>query len=52
MALEQVVRYLDSLALDEGWLVLFDLRSTLSWAERLTSRTVETAGKRVHVVGC
>jgi hypothetical protein len=51
-ALDQVARYLDPLALDEGWLVLFDLRSTLSWAERLTSRTVETAGKRVHVVGC
>jgi hypothetical protein len=51
-ALEQVARYLDTLGLDEGWLVMFDLRSTTPWAERLTSRTVETAGKRVHVVGC
>jgi hypothetical protein len=51
-ALEQVVGYLDTMGLDEGWLVMFDLRSTLSWADRLTSRTVETAGKRVHVVGC
>jgi hypothetical protein len=51
-ALEQVARYLDKAGLDEGWLVLFDLRSTLPWEERLTSRTVETGGKRVHVVGC
>ncbi len=51
-ALEQVARYLDHMGLDEGWLVMFDLRSTLPWDERLTQRTVETAGKRVVVVGC
>jgi hypothetical protein len=51
-ALDQVVRYLDAMGLEEGWLVMFDLRSTPSWDERLTSRTVDTAGKRVHVVGC
>jgi type II secretory pathway predicted ATPase ExeA len=51
-ALEQVVRYLDTLGLDEGWLVMFDLRSTTPWAERLTFRTVETAGKHIHIVGC
>jgi type II secretory pathway predicted ATPase ExeA len=51
-ALEQVTRYLDTLGLDEGWLVMFDLRSTRPWAERLTSETIESAGKRVHLVGC
>ncbi len=51
-ALEQVTGYLDKLGLDEGWLVLFDLRSTLPWKERLTIRLIETAGKRVHLVGC
>jgi type II secretory pathway predicted ATPase ExeA len=51
-ALEQVVRYLGSLGLDEGWLVLFDLRARRSWKERLTSSTVKAAGKRIHVVGC
>jgi hypothetical protein len=51
-AMEQVGRYLDSAGLDEGWLVLFDLRSTLAWEHRLTTRTVEANGKRVHVVGC
>jgi hypothetical protein len=51
-ALEQVARYLDGLGLAEGWLVLFDLRSTAPWSERLTTRTREVEGRRVHVVGC
>ncbi len=51
-ALSQVARYLDSAGLDEGWLVLFDLRSTQPWEQRLTTRTLEALGKRVRVVGC
>src|SRR5262249_9859800 len=38
--------------LDEGWLVIFDLRSTSPWEERLSTRLLEANGKRVHVVGC
>jgi RecB family endonuclease NucS len=51
-ALEQVARYLDALGQNEGWLVLFDLRSTAPWSERLTTRTREVDGRAVHVVGC
>jgi hypothetical protein len=51
-ALEQVARYLDAAGLDEGWLVMFDLRSTQSWEERLWTRQVEVEGKRVRIVGC
>ncbi|MEX1366694.1 MAG: ATP-binding protein, partial [Nannocystaceae bacterium] len=51
-ALDQVTRYLDHAGLDEGYLVLFDLRSTLPWEQRLTTREVEHRGKRVHIVGC
>jgi hypothetical protein len=51
-ALQQTSDYLDRLGQGEGWLVMFDLRSTLPWAERLTTRTVEVGGRRVHVVGC
>jgi hypothetical protein len=51
-ALQQLADYLDRLGLDEGWLVLFDLRSTLPWAERLTTRTVDVGRHRIHVVGC
>jgi hypothetical protein len=51
-ALQQLADYLDRLGLDEGWLVLFDLRSTKPWAERLTTRAVELGPRRIHVVGC
>jgi hypothetical protein len=51
-ALDQVTRYLDHIGLDEGWLVMFDLRSTQSWDERLTTRELDHRGKRVHVIGC
>jgi type II secretory pathway predicted ATPase ExeA len=51
-ALDQIARYLDHAGLDEGWLVLFDLRKELAWSDRLTRREVEHAGKRIRVVGC
>ena len=51
-ALEQVARYLDTVGIDEGWLVMFDLRGKRSWKERLTKKTLRTGGKRIHVIGC
>jgi hypothetical protein len=51
-AIEQVTGYLEGAGLDEGWLVMFDLRSTLPWERRLTNRLIEANGKRVHLVGC
>jgi Holliday junction resolvase-like predicted endonuclease len=51
-AIEQVAAYLDSLGQDEGWLVLFELRTTTPWSERLWTRDIEHAGKRIHLVGC
>ena len=51
-ALDQLARYLDLAGITEGWLVMFDLRSTLPWDQRLTTRQVQHRGKRVHLVGC
>ncbi len=51
-ALDQVCRYLDALDLAEGWLVLFDLRRTAPWTERLYQRTEVVGERTVHVVGC
>ncbi len=51
-ALDQLARYLDRAGLDEGWMVLFDLRKELSWQEKLFIREVEHAGKRIRIVGC
>ena len=50
--LEQLGRYLGSLGLDEGWLVLFEPRSETPWSERLFTRTERVDGRTVHVVGC
>jgi hypothetical protein len=49
-ALEQLNRYLDTLNLSEGWLILFDLRK-LRWEKKLYQRHVEYAGKRICIVG-
>ena len=51
-ALEQVSRYLDALDVPEGWLVLFDLRSTAPWPQRLFTRAVAVGERTVHIVGC
>jgi hypothetical protein len=51
-ALDQIAGYLEHAGLEEGWLVMFDLRKGPSWGERLYVREVEHRGKRVYVVGC
>ena len=42
----------DALGLTEGWLIVFDLRSTKPWSERLWSKDALHAGKPIHLVGC
>jgi hypothetical protein len=51
-ALAQVARYLDTLGLDEGWLVMFDRRAKRTWKQRLSTKVAKADGKRIHVVGC
>ena len=51
-ALDQVARYLDTLGEPCGWLVLFDLRKTANWDDKLFVREVEHGGKRIWIVGC
>jgi hypothetical protein len=51
-AFEQVGRYLVLAQLDDGWLVLFDLRKEVSWADKLFVREVEHARKKIRMVGC
>jgi hypothetical protein len=48
----QLARHLDTVGLNDGWLVVFDVRPDRSWEERLWTRTVDTPdGKRVVVLG-
>ncbi len=51
-ALDQVARYLDHAELGEGWLLMFDLRKEVSWADKLFVREVVHAGKQIRVVRC
>lgn len=50
-ALEQVTRYLDRAGLGEGWLLLFDLRKEVSWADKLFVREVAHEAKTIRIVG-
>jgi hypothetical protein len=51
VALEKLARYLDGCGLEEGWMVLFDLRKTVGWKKKLFVRTARVGGKRVRIVG-
>jgi AAA-like domain len=51
-ALDQVARYVDHAGVGEGWLVLFDLRKEVAWADKLFVREVEHEGAKIRIVGC
>ncbi len=46
------MRWLDGLKIQEGQVVLFDLRKDVPWEDKLFVREVQHAGKLIHVVGC
>ncbi|MBN2797976.1 MAG: ATP-binding protein [Deltaproteobacteria bacterium] len=48
---EQLVRYLDTMGLNEGWLVIFDQHEELTWEQRLWTAEEEREGKRLHILG-
>ena len=47
----QLVGYLDSLGLAEGWMAVFDEDMSKSWDEKIYNRDVELGGKTLHIVG-
>lgn len=49
--LKQITRYLDTVGVSEGWLLIFDQRAGMSWEARLTVEDVEVDGKWVRVRG-
>lgn len=51
-ALDQVANYLDIAGLDDGFLVMFDLRRGVSWQDKITVHDVTHAGKRIRIFGC
>jgi type II secretory pathway predicted ATPase ExeA len=47
----QMFGYLDRLGLTEGWMPVFDRDPALSWDAKLTWLTLESEGRKIHVVG-
>jgi AAA+ ATPase superfamily predicted ATPase len=50
--LKQLAAYMDTLGADTGWLVIFDRRETVGWAEKLTFKKAGVGGKTVTIIGC
>lgn len=48
--LVQLAKYMDKLGCKKGWLLLFDVNSTVPWESRLSWETVEKDGYVIHVV--
>jgi hypothetical protein len=51
-AVEQVGRYMEGLGVKEGWVVLFDRRTTVGWDEKVYEREHRRGDARVSVLGC
>ncbi len=49
--LAQLGRYLDTVGVERGWLIVFDVRPGRSWEERLWTERHEVGGKPVVVLG-
>jgi hypothetical protein len=49
--LEQIARYIDILGCDEGWLAVFDQRSSVKWSKKIFMRKETVNGKTITVVG-
>jgi hypothetical protein len=49
--LNQTARYMDIHCCNEGWLVVFDRRSTVHWEDKLYMKKETVSGKTITVVG-
>ena len=51
-AYDQIVRYMDHLGVDEGWLVVFDPDLTKPWDGKIRREDLERGGHRIHLFCC
>ena len=51
-ACDQIVRYMDHLGVDEGWLVVFDPDLTKPWDGKIRREDLERDGRRIHIFCC
>ncbi|MDR1925533.1 MAG: hypothetical protein LBQ66_14265, partial [Planctomycetaceae bacterium] len=50
--LVQTAKYLDTLGCHEGWLLVFDRRTSISWADKIFVRTESFENKKITIIGC
>ena len=50
--IEQILRYMDILGSNKGWLVVFDHRQEPAWEEKLFCRKADFGTKTVMIYGC
>ena len=49
---QQILRYMDSLGVDEGWLVVADTDLTKPWDDKISMADISLDGKTIHVITC
>jgi Holliday junction resolvase len=49
--LNQIAGYMDVFGCNEGWLVIFDRRKTVKWADKLYIKKELVNGKTITIVG-
>jgi len=48
----QIVRYMDTLGVSEGWLVVADSDLTKPWDEKISATDLPRDGKTIHLIRC
>jgi hypothetical protein len=49
--LKKTARYMDTLGCDEGWMVVFDRRTTVSWDDKIYTQKETVNGKSITIIG-
>ncbi|MDR1483910.1 MAG: ATP-binding protein [Planctomycetaceae bacterium] len=49
--LEQTARYMDIYGCNEGWLIIFDRRTTVTWDDKIYLKKEKINGKTITIVG-
>ncbi|MDR1924785.1 MAG: hypothetical protein LBQ66_10465, partial [Planctomycetaceae bacterium] len=50
--LEKTAKYMDMLGCQEGWLIVFDRRKTISWEDKIFVREESFGNKKITIFGC
>ncbi|MDR1593000.1 MAG: hypothetical protein LBS43_00770, partial [Prevotellaceae bacterium] len=48
---EQIAKYMDVFGCNEGWMMVFDRRSTVKWEDKIYMKKENVDGKTVTIVG-